>query len=506
MTVQGENPEAAAPKAKVKCPAAKKAEILRAMALHQREHWQALLSALLTLGDRAQAVREYHRCRQALKDALDVEPSEVTERLYQAARAPAETARPDAAPAEMPGSATSVVSGRLRVGILPFAATLPLLDASLCWSLALDTAAALARFRWFDVITPIGLTTPDADQTGLELALDQLMVDYAVRGTLTPIGDGIRVRVVLLRLPGPAQAIWSDSYDLPMDALGEADERVTTKLVARIDPVILQIEGAGSGRRGGSDARGLVLKAIPLLYSLEPQRYEQAGAILRQAAAVASDDSMVAAWRAFWHLFRVGQGWSDGPEQEYLEAEELSRAAIELDPDNAEALGIYAHLCSFVHHDFEAATHYFERSLSLNPSLAFIWALSAPTSCYMGRPDDALRRLRRYRELAPFDPYNRLFESMDTMAHLFACDYETAAAIGRRAVRASPTFTNGYKPLIAALGHLGLREEASRHIATLKRLEPGFSILTFTRRYPFKFREDRDHYVEGLRKAGVSED
>ncbi len=38
MTVQGENPEAAAPKAKVKCPAAKKAEILRAMALHQREH------------------------------------------------------------------------------------------------------------------------------------------------------------------------------------------------------------------------------------------------------------------------------------------------------------------------------------------------------------------------------------------------------------------------------------------------------------------------------------
>lgn len=44
MTVQGEIPKAAAPKAKVKCPAAKKAEILRAMALHQREHgnWHVL--------------------------------------------------------------------------------------------------------------------------------------------------------------------------------------------------------------------------------------------------------------------------------------------------------------------------------------------------------------------------------------------------------------------------------------------------------------------------------
>jgi hypothetical protein len=38
MTVQGEVPEAAARKAKVKCPPAKKAEILRAIALHQREH------------------------------------------------------------------------------------------------------------------------------------------------------------------------------------------------------------------------------------------------------------------------------------------------------------------------------------------------------------------------------------------------------------------------------------------------------------------------------------
>ncbi|MDB5469781.1 MAG: hypothetical protein JWR84_1341 [Caulobacter sp.] len=489
-------------------PQQQRAQVARTLIEHDPTHegaWQALLSALLSLGDRAQAIREYQRCREALKDALDVTPSEATERLYLAARS-----QPDVPAysklAEAPASPGSTFGGRLRVGILPFVATAPLLDPSLCWSLGLDTAAALARFRWFDVIAPVGLAALDSDQAGLERSLAELMVDYAIRGTLTPIGDGIRVRVVLLRLHGPAQTIWSDSYDLPMDALGEADERVTTKLVARIDPVILQIEGSRPGRREGSEATRLVLKAIPLLYSLEQRRYAEAGAILREATALAPNDSMVAAWTAFWFLFHVGQGWSDGPEHDYAEAERLSRHAIDLDPENAEALGIYAHLCSFVHHDFEAASHYFDQSLILNPSLAFIWALSAPTSCYMGRPDDALRRLKRYRELAPFDPYHRLFESMDTMVHLFARDYEKAAMIGRRAVRASPTFTNGYKPLISALGHLGLGDEAARYIATLAALEPGFSIAAFARRYPFQFREDRDHYIEGLRKAGVSED
>lgn len=488
----------------------RRARIARTLIEHDPTHegaWQALLSALLSLGDRAQAIREYQRCRRALKEALDVEPSEATDRLYRAARAQQEGVIPSAV-AEAPTvpTAPAVVGDvRLRVGILPFIATAPLLDSALCWSLSLDMAAALARFRWFDVITPMGLAALGVDQAGQARALDTLMVDYAIQGTLTPIGDGIRVRVVLLRLHGPPQTVWSDNYDLPIDALAETDELVTTKLVARIDPVILQIEGSRPSRRDVSSATGLVLKAIPLLYSMERQRYDEAGAMLRQAAAASPDDSMVAAWSAFWYLFHVGQGWSDCPEQEYIEAEHLSRHAIDLDPENAEALGIYAHLCSFVHHDFKAASHYFDQSLILNPSLAFIWALSAPTSCYMGRPDDALRRLRRYRELAPFDPYHRLFESIETMAHLFARDYASAAAIGRRAVRASPTFTNGYKPLISALGHLALRDEASGFIATLMQLEPEFSIAAFARRYPFQAPEDRSHYIDGLRKAGIRE-
>lgn len=77
--------------------------------------------------------------------------------------------------------------------------------------------------------------------------------------------------------------------------------------------------------------------------------------------------------------------------------------------------------------------------------------------------------------------------------------------VGRRSVRANPDFTNGYKPLLAALGHLGEKEEASRILRELLRREPEFSVQGFARRYPFRRKEDRERYIDGLRKAGVPE-
>src|SRR5262249_23656144 len=141
----------------------------------------------------------------------------------------------------------------------------------------------------------------------------------------------------------------------------------------------------------------------------------------------------------------------------------LCLKAIKMDPDNAEALGIYGHTCSW-RKDFDAAVQYFDRSLRLNPNLAFIWALSAPTYCYIGEPVAALQRLKRYHDLAPFDPYFCFFKTAYVIAYTFKGDYEQAVLVGRDSVKANPDFSAGYKPLIASLGHLGRADEAKPYI------------------------------------------
>jgi tetratricopeptide (TPR) repeat protein len=204
-------------------------------------------------------------------------------------------------------------------------------------------------------------------------------------------------------------------------------------------------------------------------------------------------------------VFHVGQSWAPDVAQAMAQAQSLALRAIEIDPKNAEALGIYGHICSFLNKDFDTALSYFDQSLRLNPNLAYIWALSAPTHCYIGQPEIALQRLDRYRELAPFDPYFSLFETMYPVAYVFKGDYARAATVGRRVVNSKPEFSNGYKPLIAALGHLRMREEAQAYVDRLRQMEPHFTVEHFVKVYPFRRGSDRERYIEGLRLAGVPE-
>jgi tetratricopeptide (TPR) repeat protein len=183
----------------------------------------------------------------------------------------------------------------------------------------------------------------------------------------------------------------------------------------------------------------------------------------------------------------------------------LSLRATRLDPDNAEALAIYGHLCSFLTRDFNTALHCFERALRLNPNLGLAWTLRAATHCYVGEPEAALACLDRYRELAPFDPYFGFFETIYANAYTLSGAYEEAVQVGRRAVRANPDFVNGYKALLAALGHLGRTDEAAHYRALLASREPDFSIERFVETYPFQRDVDRQRYAEGLRLAGVPE-
>jgi TolB-like protein/DNA-binding winged helix-turn-helix (wHTH) protein len=393
---------------------------------------------------------------------------------------------------------------RLRVGVLPFHSHSSKKEESLAFSLGQEIAAALARFRWFDVIAPISLrptpSTPFVDEHHLR----RMHLNYVLDGTVTGNGSEVHIEVRLMEFAEYARPVWRESFDLPRNELHRLNELVTTRIVGRIDPVTLFIEGQPN-RREHYGATGLLLLAIPLIFSMERKKYEEAGLLIGRALETDPDNAMVAAWAAHWHLFYAGQGWSQNVERTHEITQHLALKAIKLDPNNAEALGIYGHICSIVNKDFDAALYHFDRSLRLNPSLAFTWALSAATYCYIGEPELALQRLERYGELAPLDPYSSFFEGLYTVAYAFKGDYERAVIVGRRCVKAMPDFVAGYKPLIASLGHLGRPDEARPYVEKLLSLEPTFTVEHFGNRYPFKREEDRRRYMEGLRLAGIPE-
>jgi DNA-binding SARP family transcriptional activator len=474
---------------------------------HQ-DAWNALVRALAKRGEREQALHEYERCKQTLWDAARIEPLGETERLCQSIRAQVrQTSRASTAHAspDLHRTATAIrrptpSRHRLRVAVLPFREIDCRNEKGLGLSLSHEIGTGLARFRWFDVISPMSLRRIRSTGEQHEYA----KLDYVVDGTISGSGKQLQIGVRLLDLAGQAQPVWSDRFDIALTRLHRLGELVTTRIVGRIDPVILHIEGHPK-RRERYGATGLLLLAIPMIFSMEREQYEEAGCLIQQALALEPENAMAEAWAAHWHLFYIGQGWAKDIDKANAEMQQHALKAITLDPENAEALGIYAHSCSRIANDFDRALAFFDRALRLNPSLAFNWALSAATYCYIGEPDVALQRLQRYRDLAPPDLYFSWFETLYTIAYTFKGDYERAVLVGRRAVNANPNFVAGYKPLIASLGHLGRREEAQVYLQSLLSLEPNFTIERFGQVYFIKKASDRDRYMTGLRLAGVPE-
>jgi DNA-binding SARP family transcriptional activator len=476
--------------------------------------WRALMQLLARAGNRAQALAEYERCRAALRRALDVEPAPETRELAARLRAPLARPAPALAlpppgrspgqpPGQPPGqSARQEADRRLRVGVLAAPDPGGGEPNPVASAYAHEVALELVRYRHFDVLDPDGLAgvqprSPDS--------LRAFGLDYLVGVAIRRVGEGSQLLLSLLDVSELTRPVWSDREPLDPEA-GGVETEVLARLVARLEPVILHAEGTRMPPRHATDASKIVVRAIPLLFSMEGARFRRAGEMLAEAVTREPENAMAATWAAQWHVFQIGQGWASDPDAALEEAERLAVLAMSLDPESAEAAAIYGHVSSFLHKDFDSAAHYLARALELNPHQASVWAYSAATEAYSGNTAEALRRLERYRTLAPRHPHDRIFGQIYTAAYTIGGEFEKALTFGRRAVRAAPGYTNGYKPVLAALGHLGMQREARPVLAALLKLDPGFNVPGFVRSYPFRRPEDREAYAEGLRLAGAPKD
>ncbi len=170
---------------------------------------------------------------------------------------------------------------------------------------------------------------------------------------------------------------------------------------------------------------------------------------------------------------------------------------------DARAFSIAGHVRALLQHCPREALALHERARALNPSLAMAWGLSAAAHLYLGELAEARSQINRALRLAPRDPHAFLFNTVQTTIHLLQHDYEAAVQTGREVSELHGGFSSGSKAHLAALGHLGLREEAAMVRTRLLVQQPQFTVSGFVANTPLTLQEHISHYAEGLRLAGV---
>ena len=152
-----------------------------------------------------------------------------------------------------------------------------------------------------------------------------------------------------------------------------------------------------------------------------------------------------------------------------------------------------------------AALPELELALELNPSLAWAHYGLGAAAVFSGDPERAIAQLESAIRLSPRDQHMGSFMVRLAEAYLLKDEYRPAVEWARKALQQQGFQWSRYAVLLAALGFLGEQEEAGRVLSECLDQRPDFSVSMVRDGHLYTDTAALDHYLEGLRKAGVAE-
>ena len=498
---------------------------------------RSLIKAFTEMGDRAQAIREFERCRQALLSAFGVPPSKETTAIYEAVRielsrggsavidegspggerSEAVEARmltpapvrweirkqsdPVAAPADSLGERRREPS----IAVLPFRnLTGDPAHHFIAEGLVEDLIEALSRIPNFFVISRLStLAFRDQDRHPRDIG-HVLGVRYVLSGSLRVLDDRLRLTVELTDTQLGA-ALWVSKLDERFADLFEVQDRLSEMIVRQVAPHLhaAEMTRIRVKRPDSLEAYDLFLRAQENMHNSSRAVFETSEALFD--AAIAKDPHYAAAlaWRARWHVLRVGQGWSPDPAQDSTQADRYARAAIECNSMEPMAFAVHGHVASYLYKDFDLAFRRFEAALQINANAAPAWMWSAAAHAWMGNGSLAIEEINKAMALSPYDPLMYAYSGNAAMAYLVDGQYERAIECALRSLQENRTYTSAHRQLVMALVLAGREDEARASARRLLELEPGLTVTGFRRRYPGSASSHANLFCDALARAGI---
>jgi tetratricopeptide (TPR) repeat protein len=249
------------------------------------------------------------------------------------------------------------------------------------------------------------------------------------------------------------------------------------------------------------DAWELLMRALSHYWLVTRQDNEIAQKLLAQAVAIDPNYGQALGVLATSIAFGAHMGWAEIQTVGAV-AERTALAAIRADSEDPwahHALGS----CYLITRRFDDSLAEFELALRLNPCFSQAQTNYATALSFCGRWQESLEAVSRALQLSPRDPSSALYFGSASLAHYIGRNYTEATRLARVAIRLRADYAAAYRVLAAAAGMSEGAQAAAAAVEELCRAQPNISLAWVADRVPFKQDADREHYLEGLRRAGL---
>jgi tetratricopeptide (TPR) repeat protein len=208
------------------------------------------------------------------------------------------------------------------------------------------------------------------------------------------------------------------------------------------------------------------------------------------------------------YMETIFAGWGSADADNFEQAYQRARLAVEFDPDDARPHYVLG-MILMARHDWDTALRHWNLSAALDPSDADVAMARATAIAYLGQPDEAFATAQVAMRLNPH--YPNWYISDLGVIRFAQRRYRDCLDCYARILDIYP-----HSPAwrAAAAAYLGLDAEAREHgEAFLANAQtawagsadagPSSYVAWFIKHVPIRLPEDRQHLIEGLRKAGL---
>jgi TolB-like protein/Flp pilus assembly protein TadD len=372
-----------------------------------------------------------------------------------------------------------------------------------------DIITELSRFRSLFVIARNSSFQYRAKNVDLRRVARELGVSYIVEGSVRRSGDRMRITAQLVETES-LNHIWAERYDRDAHDIFAVQDELAHAIAATVGG---RVDTAGRERVARLSPAGLKAHDLHLQAKAAYLKFTKTdNAMARRLAseAIASDpmNAVIKAYDALYCFVDYIMHWSDDTERSLETALKLAKEAITLDESDGTARWIIT-LVYMARRNFAEAYAQIKRAIELNPNDIEARGIYGNYLMYVGQPERALEQFEIVKRHDPVDltwlPWHR------GMALFTASRYEEAIE----------AFSQIHEPsheimywLAASYTHLGRMLEAHDRLQEFLRLAqrdmtdfPGQDAQQWTnylsRTNFYKEQRDLNRLLDGLRKVGL---
>ncbi len=370
-----------------------------------------------------------------------------------------------------------------------------------------DIITEFARFNDLFVIARNSSFAFKNQSVDITEAGHKLGVEYVVEGSVRKSGNRARITAQLIDV-STGTHIWADRYDRELADVFEVQDElvktITSTLVGRVanayrdraqkktsismDAYDWLVQGRELFYNGISDDNFRAIEMFERAISLDPD-YAAAYALLAEA--------YIRDWATFWKF---------PPTISHDMAWEYAKKALTLDDTDSKthsALGVVNLFAG----DINQAYFHLDRALSLNPSDTHALIYMSRCESMSGNTDIGIQRVTDARHHNPFGKYDWHYAPAFYVAHRYNEAIKVMHSIQNPAPYMQCWKAAAYAQIgdieVASQAILSFIKDASENLLATGTRLPGNWTEFVLERWRFAHATDRDHFIDGLRKAGI---